>query len=390
MPEEIVDSSYVECNICHKKFHIITNTHLWNEHQISIDEYLNQFPNAELTSKLSIEKRVKFSKGVTYEQRFGEEKAKELKESRKNSTVNQMKDSNQRDIRRQSRKNHVVTDQERENNKNAKFKQHSSDIEMKTYKERALEYYGKECQRCGSIKNLTVHHIDFKNYDTRLGGNHKIENLMVLCKSCHSKIHNENKRGKWSGISKIEKAAILILEGLKDEFGLNVNDENFKDTPKRVARAYYEIFEGINSKEEIDSILSTGFPSHYEGIITSNIHCFSMCPHHLLPVEYWIKLGYIPGEKYLGISKLTRVAKLLAKQPILQESFTQDLVNIFQKIKAKGAIAIVEGRHMCMAMRGVNDPDAKVTTSSVYGVFETDDSAKQEFFKLVEFSNLKR
>ena len=93
---------------------------------------------------------------------------------------------------------------------------------------------------------------------------------------------------------------------------------------------------GINCQEDIDSIVSTSFPSDYDGIIVQrDIKCYSMCPHHLLPVEYNINIAYIPNKKMLGISKLTRIVELLAKAPKLQEQYTYDIINVLKKWNVK-------------------------------------------------------
>lgn len=239
--------------------------------------------------------------------------------------------------------------------------------ENNDYKNKAFQYYNNECERCGANNELEVH---YRN------GNHTnndIENLEVLCKKCHVKIHNEinNLDKKFVGEKEIESGMQLMLYGLKKRFGLNLKDLNFTDTPKRVARAYMEIFEGINNKEGIKDILSTAFPSTYDGmIIIDNITAFSMCPHHFLPVEYRVSVAYISENKMLGISKLPRLIEMLAKQPILQEDFTEQItVTLMNELKAKGAMVQVYGKHMCMRMRGVKSPESVTITSSVKGIF---------------------
>jgi len=296
------------CEECKKEYWKITNTHLWTKHQMTMDDYKKKYPNA---------------------------------------LIEDVEISKQRQV---SKENKTYCD----------------------YRQKALKFYGAECQRCGNdeTENLIVHHIDFNNFGYELG-NHTLDNLMILCKSCHSKLHNDLKKSKFTGISKIETASHHMLMGLKEEFGLDLTDPNFKDTPKRIARAYYEIFEGINATEEIENILSTGFPSNYDGmIIAEDIHCFSMCPHHFLPVEYHVNLAYIPSNEVLGISKLSRLVELLAKQPKLQEDFTKDISNFIENyLNPKGVIVQVRGRHFCMVMRGVKQSNCWTLTSSITGDF---------------------
>lgn len=185
----------------------------------------------------------------------------------------------------------------------------------------------------------------------------------------------------FTGIDLVEKGMIYILKGLEKEFGLDIKNENFKGTPKRVARAYYEIFSGINADDELHNIAETSFPSEYGGmIIAKDIECFSMCPHHFLPVEYIINVGYIPDKKTVGISKLSRIVEVLAKRPELQEMFTEQIARTLEKeLQPLGVIVQVKGRHLCMAMRGVKQRNSWTLTSSIKGVFKSDSATKEEF-----------
>lgn len=228
------------------------------------------------------------------------------------------------------------------------------------------------CDRCGNDSASRIIYL--------VDGNKKV----YLCDTCNEKYESQNKINKFLGISKIEQGTKLILEGLRDEFGLDINDPNFTDTPKRVARAYYEICEGINAKQEIESILSTSFPSQYDGmIVAKDIVCWSLCPHHLLPVEYKVNFGYIPSEQVLGISKLSRLVELLAKQPKLQEDFTNDIVEILEcNIHPKGIIVQVNGRHTCMVMRGAKQTNSWTLTSKITGDFKNAET-RNEFQMLI-------
>ncbi len=259
-------------------------------------------------------------------------------------------------------------------------KQYSVINRKKDYRNKAYIAYGKICSRCNSVKNLLVHHKD----SNRLNNN--IENLEVLCRKCHSKLTREiNKTTtQFIGQKNIETGMIEILIGLKKAFGLDITNENFRLTPKRVARAYYEIFSGINAYNELKEIAETSFPSDYDGmIIIEDIRVFSMCPHHFLPVEYIVNVGYIPGKKTVGISKLSRIVEILAKQPVIQETFTKTISNILEKeLKPKGTIVQVKGRHFCMVMRGIKK-DSWTMTSSITGRFKEDSSTKSEFLSLL-------
>ncbi len=270
-----------------------------------------------------------------------------------------------------------------------------SEVSRKTvdYRSIAIKAHGTCCQRCGKeLKNdmssLVVHHIDGDHYIDEITDNSP-ENLMVLCKSCHLKLHHELRRtsNKFTGQYNFEQAANYILLGLK-QLGFEIDFANFNDTPKRFARAYYEIFEGcIDTQKQIDDILSTAFPAKDENnmVLAQDIIVFSMCPHHLLPVEYHVCVGYIPqkGGRVLGISKLARLVEVLSKRPRLQETFTQEIVDALMNEGAQGAICLVEGQHMCMRMRGSKATNATITTTAVDGLFKYDVGAKSEFMSAI-------
>ena len=184
-----------------------------------------------------------------------------------------------------------------------------------------------------------------------------------------------------------ELAAKHIIMGLHD-MGFETDYDNFHDTPKRFARAYSEIFSGCkNTDKQVKSILATSFPSagSENMVIAKDIVCFSACPHHLLPVEYHVCVGYIPDKEgnVLGISKLARLVNVLAKRPALQETFTQEICDYLDTIGSKGSIALVEGQHMCMRMRGAKATNTSITTTSVTGYFKESDTTKQEFLNNV-------
>lgn len=187
--------------------------------------------------------------------------------------------------------------------------------------------------------------------------------------------------------SNIEKGIILILKGLNEEFDLDLTDENFNGTPSRIARAYREIFGGLkNTQQQVTEIFKSKFPSeNYDSmIISKDIPAYSMCPHHLLPVEYKINFAYIPSTQgfVLGLSKLSRIIQLLAKRPVLQEKLTIDIVNAFEEVHPRGAGVLVEGSHFCMKMRGVNQTNANISTSSLTGCFKQPE-VRSEFYRLI-------
>lgn len=187
---------------------------------------------------------------------------------------------------------------------------------------------------------------------------------------------------------KVEESVIGMFEALELAYGLNwKEDPNFDETPERIARALLdEKCAGINCEEKCKVMLQKTFPTDYSGIIaTGPIDAYSLCPHHFEPVQYRIYFGYIPNKVAIGLSKIPRTIKLFAAAPILQEDLTERYINFFQNyLNPTGSIIIVEGRHGCMSGRGVKvSSDFSVITSAVRGEFETCDSIKQEFLKIV-------
>lgn len=187
----------------------------------------------------------------------------------------------------------------------------------------------------------------------------------------------------FQGRMAIEEGIKWILKGLNIAYGLDTKDPNFVDTPKRVAKAYLEMLKGTNS-EGVNDILKQNFPSDYSGmVVEKDIECFSMCPHHLLPVKYKLHFAYIPDGNVLGLSKIPRFIKLLAQAPLLQEDFTQIVVNKFTEyVKPKGCVLYVEGWHMCMGARGIEMPEVSTITTALKGIFE-EQPVKNEFFQII-------
>ena len=176
-----------------------------------------------------------------------------------------------------------------------------------------------------------------------------------------------------------------ILQGLH-RLGFDVEDDNFRDTAARAAKGFHEL---VHDQKQVDpaieELLGKTFPAKYnEMVISKHNTCFGVCPHHLLPVIYTISLAYIPTEKVLGLSKLSRLARMMARGPRLQEDLTHELADILhERLQSQGSAVYIEGLHMCMAARGVGAHEARLVTSGVRGVFLEHESTRQEFIKLV-------
>lgn len=175
-----------------------------------------------------------------------------------------------------------------------------------------------------------------------------------------------------------------ILEGLA-RLGYNIGDDNFRDTAARAAKGLHElIHDQVHVKPHVESLIAKTFSAKYtEMVISKHNMAFGVCPHHLLPVIYRISLAYIPTDKVLGLSKLSRLVRLIARGPILQEDLTHKLAAILHEdLGSQGSAVYIEGLHLCMAARGVGAHEARLVTSGVRGVF-LEMATREEFLKLV-------
>ncbi len=142
------------------------------------------------------------------------------------------------------------------------------------------------------------------------------------------------------------------------------------DTPKRVAKAYGEVFAGLH--QDPAEVLGVTFDiAHEEMVLVKDIPFYSTCEHHLVPFHGSAHVGYIPSSegRVTGLSKLARLVDIFAKRPQVQERLTTQIADaMIEHLKPRGAIVVIECEHMCMSMRGVRKPGAKTVTSAVRGL----------------------
>ena len=188
------------------------------------------------------------------------------------------------------------------------------------------------------------------------------------------------------------KALALFTEGYKKilegigQLGYDIKDDNFAETAKRAAKGFHELVNDQKQvKDEVTALISKTFPAKYtEMVISKHNTAFGVCPHHLLPVIYRISMAYIPVDKVLGLSKLSRLARMIARGPRLQEDLTHELADILHRqLASQGSAVYIEGLHMCMAARGVGAHEARLVTSGVRGIFLDHLATREEFIKLV-------
>ncbi len=151
--------------------------------------------------------------------------------------------------------------------------------------------------------------------------------------------------------------------------GEDPDREGLRDTPARVARAYVEIFAGLDQDPE--ALLATTFDiDHEEMVIVRDIEVYSTCEHHLVPFHGVAHVGYIPSKdgKVTGLSKIARLVDVYAKRPQVQERLTTQVADaLVEHLRVQGAIVVIEAEHLCMSMRGARKPGSRTITSAVRG-----------------------
>ncbi|MCD6390899.1 MAG: GTP cyclohydrolase I FolE [Dehalococcoidia bacterium] len=181
---------------------------------------------------------------------------------------------------------------------------------------------------------------------------------------------------------KIKKAMFSMIEAI----GEDPRREGVKDTPRRVAEMYAELFSGLDADPKAE--LAVDFGEGYEEmVILRDIPFYSMCEHHLLPFYGVAHVGYIPsrGGRVVGVSKLARVVEICARRPQLQERMTQQIADaIFEALQPEGVAVVIQAEHLCMVMRGIKKPGTTVITSSVRGNFRSKVATRSEFLSLIQ------
>lgn len=172
-----------------------------------------------------------------------------------------------------------------------------------------------------------------------------------------------------------------ILEAV----GENPDREGLLDTPKRASKAMMFLTQGY--RQSLDEIVNGALfaTTNNEMVIVRDIELYSMCEHHILPFFGRAHVGYIPNGKVLGLSKIPRIVDLFARRLQIQEQLTKQIGDCIQQVTdAKGVAVVIEARHMCSMMRGVQKQNSSMTTSMMEGRFRDDPRTRQEFLTLIK------
>lgn len=169
------------------------------------------------------------------------------------------------------------------------------------------------------------------------------------------------------------------------QLGENPDREELKNTPKRFEAAITYLLSGYDRNFENENKLFDNLTQYKDIIILKNIDFFSMCEHHLLPFFGYAHVGYIPGKKILGISKLARAVDIYARRLQNQETLGTQIAETLMKYgKAKGVAVLIEGKHLCSAARGVEKNLSVMVTNTYIGSFKKDVHLQNKFLELVK------
>jgi len=178
----------------------------------------------------------------------------------------------------------------------------------------------------------------------------------------------------------LEQSVTNILKLL----GENPKREGLLRTPHRVARAFEFMTSGY--KQDVKKVLNGAiFREKYdEMVIVKDIDFFSMCEHHMLPFYGKVHIAYIPKGKIVGLSKIPRIVEIFARRLQVQERMTQQIADtLYDALEPDGVAVVIEARHLCMMMRGVEKQNSVATTSAMLGSFREDERTRNEFLKLI-------
>lgn len=190
----------------------------------------------------------------------------------------------------------------------------------------------------------------------------------------------------------IDKKAIKEhIRGILIALGDDPDREGLRETPDRVARMYEEVFEGMNyTNDELAEMFGKTF--HEEDIVrhtddlvfVKDIEVFSYCEHHLaLMYDMKVSVAYIPKDKVIGLSKIARIADMVARRLQLQERIGADIAYIISKATGSEDVAVlIEAHHSCMTARGIKKPGSKTVTATFRGRFETDSQLQNKLLLL--------
>ena len=176
-----------------------------------------------------------------------------------------------------------------------------------------------------------------------------------------------------------------IYRALITSIGEDLGRDGLKATPKRAAKAFEHLTVGY--KQNIDEVINGAIfeSDNDEMIIVKDIELYSLCEHHLLPFFGKCHVGYLPQGKVMGLSKIARIVDVFAKRLQIQENLTKQIADTIMKYTgAQGVGVVIEARHLCTMMRGVEKQNSVMKTSCMLGAFRSQSSTRSEFLSLIQ------
>lgn len=191
-----------------------------------------------------------------------------------------------------------------------------------------------------------------------------------------------------AGGNERSKNIARLIGQLLVEIGEDPRREGLIDTPQRVAETWDYFTQGYS--QDIGELLAKAIvdDSHDGTVVVKDVDFYSLCEHHLVPFYGNCHISYIPDRKIIGLSKIARVVDMYSRRLQVQERLTNQIADaLVDHLEPKGVIVLVEAKHLCMSMRGVEKHNTVVTTSAIRGKYEKDASLRAEFF--AQLGNLK-
>jgi GTP cyclohydrolase IA len=180
-----------------------------------------------------------------------------------------------------------------------------------------------------------------------------------------------------------EQQVAYHVRKILELLGENPDRDGLQDTPVRVAKMFDEMLAGM--RVDPTSVLNTTFEETSDGpVIVSDITFYSLCEHHMVPFFGKAHVGYLPGKRIIGLSKIARLVDAVSQRLQVQERMTHQIIEAMTAaLEPEGVIALVEAEHTCMCARGVKKPGSMTTTISADGRYQNDYALRQEFLRMI-------
>lgn len=176
-----------------------------------------------------------------------------------------------------------------------------------------------------------------------------------------------------------------LIRQILEQVGENPEREGLVRTPHRVAKAYEFLTSGYEA--DLDKVVNNALfeAENNQMVICKDIEVYSLCEHHMLPFFGRCHIGYIPGKKVIGVSKLARITDMFARRLQIQERLTTQIAEtLMEVLEPDGVGVVIEAKHLCMMMRGVGKQNSNMVSSAMLGTFRSKTATRTEFLRLIK------